>query len=168
MKIKYSIGPSTIGNLLVAESEKGLCAIQVRDSEAALERSLRERFADAVVVRDEKSLAPLRKIVLASIAGKSPPRGVGLDVRGTEFQRAVWAELRRIPSGATRSYADIAKAIGKPKATRAVANACGANRLPVVVPCHRVIAKDGSIGGYTGGLHIKRALLRAEGVELRG
>jgi len=83
---------------------------------------------------------------------------------GTPFQKSVWRALQRIPSGETRSYAQIATAIGKPKATRAVANACGANPLPVLIPCHRVIAKDGSIGGYTGGLHIKRALLRAEGV----
>ena len=165
MRIEFSIGPSPIGNLLVAKSEKGLCAVRVRDSEAGLERSLRERFGGADVVRDEKRLAPLRKQVLAAIAGK-PARGLSLDVRGTEFQRAVWRELSRIPAGATRSYADIAKAIGKPKATRAVANACGANNLPVVIPCHRVIAKDGSIGGYTGGLHIKRALLDAEGVQL--
>ncbi len=167
MKIKFSIGSSPIGKLLVAQSEKGLCAVQVRDSERALERSLRERFSDAAVVRDEKGVAPLRRLVLSAIAGKPASSSLSLDVRGTEFQRAVWRELRRIPSGATRSYADIAKAIGRPKATRAVANACGANNLPVVIPCHRVIAKDGTIGGYTGGLRIKRALLEAEGVELR-
>ncbi len=167
MTIRFSVGPSPIGKLLVAQSEKGLCAVQVRASEAELERSLRERFADASIVRDEKELAPLRRLVLNAISGKPAPRTLNLDMRGTEFQRAVWRELRRIPTGATRSYADIAKAIGKPKATRAVANACGANNLPVVIPCHRVIAKDGSIGGYTGGLAIKRALLDAEGVELR-
>ena len=167
MTIKFSVGTSPIGKLLVAQSEKGLCAVQVRDSVSALECSLRERFADAVVVRDEKALAPLRRSVLNAIAGKPVPSKLSLDVRGTEFQRSVWRELRRIPAGATRSYTDIAKAIGKPKATRAVANACGANNLPVLIPCHRVIAKDGSIGGYTGGLRIKRALLDAEGVEIR-
>jgi AraC family transcriptional regulator, regulatory protein of adaptative response / methylated-DNA-[protein]-cysteine methyltransferase len=166
MIIKFSIGPSPIGKLLVAQSGKGLCAVQVRESASALERSLRERFADASVVRDEKALAPLRRMVLDAIAGRAAPDNLSLDVRGTDFQRSVWRELRRIPAGVTRSYADIAKAIGKPKATRAVANACGANNLPVVIPCHRVIAKDGSIGGYTGGLRIKRALLDAEGVEL--
>lgn len=168
MTIKYSIGPSPVGKLLVAQSEKGLCAVQVRDSERELERALRERFADSVVVRDEKALAPLRRLVLNAIAGKPAKGTVSLDVRGTDFQRSVWRELRRIPAGATRSYADIASAIGKPNATRAVANACGANNLPIVIPCHRVIAKDGSIGGYTGGLRIKRALLDAEGVELGG
>ncbi len=166
MTIKYGIGPSPMGKLLVAKSEKGLCVVQVRGTAAELERSLRERYADAAVVRDDKALAPLRNLVLASIAGKPSPRKPDLDIQGTEFQRSVWKELRRIPLGATRSYADIAKAIGRPKATRAVANACGANPLPVLVPCHRVIAKDGSIGGYTGGLRIKRALLDAEGVEL--
>lgn len=166
MKIKYSIGRSGIGKLLVAQSEKGLCAVQVRDSEAALEQTLRERFADAVVVRDEKALAPLRKLVLAAISGKPAPKSLELDIRGTDFQRAVWSELRKIPAGMTRSYADVARAIGNPKATRAVAQACGANNLPVVIPCHRVIAKDGSIGGFTGGVHIKKALLDAEGVEL--
>jgi AraC family transcriptional regulator, regulatory protein of adaptative response / methylated-DNA-[protein]-cysteine methyltransferase len=166
MKIKYSIGPSRIGRLLVAESEKGLCAVRVRGTDAALEQSLREQFADAVIVRDERAVAPLRKMVLASIAGKSAPRNVELDIEGTEFQRAVWRELRRIPAGATRSYADVALAIGKPKATRAVANACGANPIPVLIPCHRVIGSDGGIGGYTGGVEIKRALLAAEGIDL--
>ncbi|MDQ6717228.1 MAG: methylated-DNA--[protein]-cysteine S-methyltransferase [Gemmatimonadota bacterium] len=166
MTIKYGIGPSSVGKLLVAKSEKGLCAVQVRGTEEEMERSLRERYADTIVLRDEKAVAPLRKLVLASIAGKPLPRKLDLDIQGTEFQRSVWSELRRIPSGATRSYADIAKAIGKPNATRAVANACGANPLPVLVPCHRVIAKDGTIGGYTGGLKIKRALLDAEGVRL--
>lgn len=166
MKIKFSIGPSRLGKLLVAESEKGLCAVQVRDSEEALERSLRERFADAVIVRDEKALAPLRKMVLASIAGRPSSRNVALDLQGTSFQQSVWKELLRIPAGVTRSYADVARAIGNPKATRAVAQACGANPLPVVVPCHRVISSDGTIGGYTGGVRIKKALLDAEGVEL--
>lgn len=166
MNIKYSVGPSPLGQILVAASEKGLCAVQVRESAAALERSLRERFADVTIVHDERALAPLRKTVLAAIAGKPFPRNLDLDLQGTDFQRAVWNELLRIPAGTTRSYADVARAIGKPKATRAVAQACGANPLPVLVPCHRVIAKDGSIGGYTGGLRIKRALLGAEGVEL--
>lgn len=167
MKIKYGVGPSPIGKLLVAQSDKGLCAVRVRASEAELERGLREQFADADVVRDDNAVAPLRKKVLDAIAGKSSGRSPTLDIQGTEFQRKVWSELRKIPAGATRSYADVAKAIGKPKATRAVANACGKNPIPVLVPCHRVIAKDGSIGGYTGGLRVKRALLDAEGVQIR-
>jgi AraC family transcriptional regulator of adaptative response/methylated-DNA-[protein]-cysteine methyltransferase len=168
MKIKYSIGPSPLGKLLVAESEKGLCAVRVRDSEATAEESLREQFADAVIVHDEKAVAPLRKMVLAAIAGKPASRDLELDLQGTDFQRKVWKELRRIPAGMTRSYADVARAIGNPKATRAVAQACGANPIPVVVPCHRVIASDGGIGGYSGGgVRVKKALLDAEGVELR-
>lgn len=166
MKIKYGIGPSRVGKLLIAKSEKGLCAIRVRNSESELELTLRENFAGAVFERDDKAVAPLRKMVLDAIAGKRAGDSPDLDLQGTDFQRLVWNELRRIPPGATRSYADVAKAIGKPKATRAVANACGANPLPVLVPCHRVIAKDGTIGGYTGGLRIKRALLDAEGVKI--
>lgn len=165
IEIKYSISPSPLGKLLVAKSGDGLCAVQVRNSAAMLESSLRERFSGATIARDEKALAPFRKLVLARIEGKSARRAVKLDVRGTEFQRLVWDELLRIPAGATRSYAEIARAIGNPKATRAVAQACGANPLPILVPCHRVIAKDGTIGGYTGGLRIKRALLRAEKVS---
>jgi AraC family transcriptional regulator of adaptative response/methylated-DNA-[protein]-cysteine methyltransferase len=167
MRIEYSVGPSPIGKLLVAKSERGLCAVQVRPSETELEESLHNRFADATIVRDEKALAPLRKMVLAAIAGRPAPRSLELDLHGTDFQQSVWRELRRIPAGTTRSYADVAKAIGNPKATRAVANACGANPLPVVVPCHRVIASDGGIGGYSGGgVRVKKALLDAEGVEL--
>lgn len=166
MKVQYDICSSALGKLLVAKSEKGLCAVQMRGSEVELERSLRERFADAVIRRDEKALAPLRDVVLAAIAGQPSPPALDLDLQGTAFQRSVWEELLRIPFGATRSYADVARALGNPRATRAVAQACGANPLPVLVPCHRVIRNDGSIGGYTGGVHIKRALLEAEGVEL--
>lgn len=166
MTIKFSVGPSPLGKLLIAQSKKGLCAVRVRESEAELERSLRERFAGATIVRDDNALAPLREMVLAAIAGKAAPKSLDLDFHGTGFQRAVWTELLRIPSGATRSYTQIARAIGKPRATRAVARACGANLIPILVPCHRVIAKDGSIGGYTGGLQIKRALLDAEGIQL--
>jgi len=164
MKITYSIGSSPIGKVLVARSKKGLCRVQIRESSAALERSLRAQFPDAEIVRDDRAVEPLRNAILRLIAGKRAAPTVALDLSGTPFQKSVWTALRRIPSGSTRSYGDVARAIGKPKATRAVAQACGANPIPVLIPCHRVIAKDGSIGGYTGGLHIKRALLGAEGL----
>jgi AraC family transcriptional regulator of adaptative response/methylated-DNA-[protein]-cysteine methyltransferase len=166
MKIKYTITPSPIGKILIAQSEKGLCAIQIRSSEAELVRTLRSRFSAAAIVRDDQALAPLRSAVLKMVAGRQPRGKVAVDLSGTPFQRSVWNELRRIPAGQTRSYGEVARAIGKPKAFRAVAQACGANPLPVLIPCHRVIAADGGIGGYTGGLHIKKALLGAEGVEL--
>ncbi len=167
MKITYSIGSSPIGKLLVARSEKGLCRVQIRESSAALQRSLRAQFPDAEIVRDDRGVAPLKDAILRLIAGKRGAPKVALDLTGTPFQKSVWTALRRIPSGSTRSYGDIARAIGKPKAFRAVAQACGANPIPVVIPCHRVISSDGGIGGYTGGLAIKRVLLNAEGVELR-
>ena len=165
MEIKFTIGSSPLGKLLVATSEKGLCTVSLRDSAAELERALRARFPGGRLTRDDKALAPLRSLVLRNIEGK-PARRVPLDLHGTEFQRSVWGVLLRIPLGSTRSYGDVARAIGKPKAARAVAQACGANPVPVIVPCHRVIQSDGRIGGYTGGLQIKRALLGAEGVEL--
>jgi AraC family transcriptional regulator, regulatory protein of adaptative response / methylated-DNA-[protein]-cysteine methyltransferase len=166
MKIKYTITPSPIGKILIAQSGEGLCAIQIRSSEAELVRTLRSRFSAAAIVRDDQALAPLRSAVLKMVAGRQPRGKVAVDLSGTPFQRSVWNELRRIPAGQTRSYGEVARAIGKPTAFRAVAQACGANPLPVLIPCHRVIAADGGIGGYTGGLHIKKALLGAEGVEL--
>jgi len=167
MEIKFTIGSSPLGKLLVATSEKGLCMIILRDSAAALERALRARFPGARITRDDKALAPLRSLILRQMDGKPAARRVPLDLHGTDFQQSVWKELLRIPAGSTRSYGDIARAIGKSKATRAVAQACGANPVPVIVPCHRVIQSDGGIGGYTGGgVQIKKALLGAEGVEL--
>jgi AraC family transcriptional regulator of adaptative response/methylated-DNA-[protein]-cysteine methyltransferase len=166
MKIKYTITPSPIGKVLIAQSEKGLCTVQIRSSQAELERTVRSRFSGAEIVRDDKALAPLRSMILQMVAGKRPRGKVPLDLSGTAFQKSVWKELQRIPAGATRSYGEVARAIGKPKAFRAVAQACGANPVPVLIPCHRVIAGDGGLGGFTGGLHIKRALLGAEGVEL--
>jgi AraC family transcriptional regulator of adaptative response/methylated-DNA-[protein]-cysteine methyltransferase len=166
MKIKYTITPSPIGKVLIAQSEKGLCTVQIRGSQAELERTVRSRFSGAEVSRDDKALASLRSEILRMIAGKQPRGRVPLDLSGTAFQKSVWRELQRIPAGATRSYGEVARAIGRPKAFRAVAQACGANPVPVLVPCHRVIAGDGGLGGFTGGLHIKKALLGAEGVEL--
>jgi AraC family transcriptional regulator, regulatory protein of adaptative response / methylated-DNA-[protein]-cysteine methyltransferase len=166
MEIKFTVGSSPLGKLLVATSEKGLCRVSLRASAAELVRALCARYPGARITRDDRALAPLRSVILRQIAGRPAGHRVPLDLRGTDFQQSVWKELLRIPSGSTRSYGDVARAIGKPKATRAVAQACGANPVPVIVPCHRVIQSDGRIGGYTGGLQIKRALLGAEGVEL--
>lgn len=166
MTIKYTITPSPIGKLLIAQSDKGLCTIQIRDKESELERAVKSRFRGSDVARDDKALAPLRSRILQMVAGRQPRGKVALDLSGTAFQKSVWRELQKIPAGSTRSYGEVARAIGKPKAFRAVAQACGANPLPVLIPCHRVIAGDGGLGGYTGGLRIKKALLGAEGVEL--
>jgi AraC family transcriptional regulator, regulatory protein of adaptative response / methylated-DNA-[protein]-cysteine methyltransferase len=121
------------------------------------------RFPRAEIERDDIALSGAIDAVAARIAGRPTGGSLALDLQGTEFQREVWNELLAIPAGETKSYLDIAQAINRPKATRAVAQACGANPVAVVVPCHRVIMSDGSIGGYSGLPGVKRALLEAEG-----
>ena len=117
-----------------------------------------------MVKRDDRGMSSIRRTVERRIAGKDLDQKVPLDLHGTPFQLEVWMEMLRIPAGHTVSYADVARNIGRPKAFRAVAQACGANPVPVVVPCHRVVASNG-LGGYTGGIDRKIALLAAEGVS---
>jgi len=166
MTIEYSVCASALGKLLVARSSKGLCSVRIRGSEAELKRLLESDFPEARLVRADRELAPMRSLILAAIGGRQPAKPVPFDLRGTDFQRSVWRELLKIPSGSTRSYGDIARAVGNRRATRAVAQACGANPIPVLVPCHRVIQSDGGLGGYTGGVRIKKALLKSEGITL--
>ncbi len=165
MEIKFTIGDSALGKVLVAATDKGICSVSLRESEIALEEALRAQFPKAEVKRDDQSLKPALETVLARIAGRNLDRSLPLDLQGTDFQREVWNQLLAIPPGSTRSYLDVAQAIKRPKATRAVAQACGANPVAVVVPCHRVVMSDGSLGGYSGLPGIKKALLAAEGVE---
>ena len=159
--IRYAIVDSPLGKLLVAATPKGICRLTFDEDETALHR----RFPNAQLSRDEASLAPWIAGALAAIERPHTAPELPIDVRGTAFQEAVWRELRRIPLGETRSYADIATAVGQPKATRAVGTANGANPVAVLVPCHRVIRSDGSLGGYAGGLDRKRHLLAAEGIS---
>ena len=168
VEIKFTIGESSLGKVMVAATDKGVCSVSLRESESALEESLRAQFAKADIQRDDKALKPALETVLARIAGRNLDRPLPLDLQGTDFQREVWNELLAIPPGSTRSYLDVAQAIKRPKATRAVAQACGANPVAVVVPCHRVVMSDGSIGGYSGLPGVKKALLAAEGIELAG
>jgi AraC family transcriptional regulator of adaptative response/methylated-DNA-[protein]-cysteine methyltransferase len=125
---------------------------------------LRARFPKAEIVRDDAALKRALDTVRERIAGRKLDDALSLDLQGTEFQREVWDQLLAIPAGKTRTYLDVAQAINRPKATRAVAQACGANPVAVVVPCHRVVMSDGSIGGYSGLPGVKKALLEAEGV----
>lgn len=166
MKIRYSITLSAVGKLLVAASEKGVCAVSMGDSHADLERSLHDRFPSVEVTKDAAGMAQITALVKDMIVGKPVAAELKFDLQGTDFQKKVWKELLRIPAGKTRSYAEIAARIGHPNAYRAVANACGANPVAIAVPCHRVIASGGKIGGYGGGLHRKRKLLANEGVAL--
>jgi AraC family transcriptional regulator of adaptative response/methylated-DNA-[protein]-cysteine methyltransferase len=165
LEIKFTTGDSPLGNVLVAATDKGVCTVSLRESEAGAEESLRARFPRAEISRDDVSLKPALVTVQARINGRKLDTQVPLDLQGTDFQREVWNELLAIPAGSTRSYLDVAQAIKRPKATRAVAQACGANPVAVVVPCHRVVMSDGSIGGYSGLPGVKKALLAAEGVE---
>jgi len=161
-KIVFSIGVSAVGRVLVARSERSVCAILLGDDDSALIGELQQRFANSELTRDDAGL----QRVLAQVAGfVDLPRGdldLPLDAHGSDFQQRVWQALRSIPVGATASYTDIAQRIGSPHAVRAVAAACAANPLAVVIPCHRVIKRDGSLSGFRWGVERKRALLARE------
>ena len=163
LEIQFTTGESPLGSVLVATTAKGVCAVSLRESEAGAEEYLRARFPKAEIRRDDAPLKRALDTVRERIAGRNFDDVLPLDLQGTDFQREVWNQLLAIPAGSTRSYLDVAQAINRPKATRAVAQACGANPVAVVVPCHRVVMSDGSIGGYSGLPGVKKALLTAEG-----
>lgn len=163
MEIRFSTASSPLGSVVVATTDKGVCAVSLRESEEGAEESLRARFPKSEIKRDDAGLQRALDVVRERIAGRKLDDVLPLDLQGTDFQREVWNELLAIPAGSTRSYLDVAQAINRPKATRAVAQACGANPVAVVVPCHRVVMSDGSIGGYSGLPGVKKALLTAEG-----
>jgi len=155
-------GAAGSGRLLVAATARGLCAVRLGDSAATLAAGLEREFHAATLTRSDRGLAPLVARLLAFLDGLHPTLEVALDLRATPFQRRVWEALRAIPSGETASYAEIAERIGSPHAMRAVASACGANKLAVAIPCHRVIAADGGLAGYRWGVERKRRLLERE------
>ena len=157
--IRWTHFDSPLGQMLIAATGKGICRLTFDDSEA----SLRRLFPNATIMQDDGSLKELVDGALAAIERPLAAHSLPIDVAGTAFQEAVWRELRRIPAGETRSYADIAAAIGHPKAVRAVGSANGDNHVCVLIPCHRVIRSDGSLGGYGGGIERKKKLLAAEG-----
>ena len=159
--IRYVVADSPLGPILVAATGKGICRLTFGEDEGALRR----RFPNADIAKDDGTIAPWVATALAQITAPSDHQ-LPLDVRGTAFQEKVWAELRKIPLGQTRSYADIAAAVGQPGAVRAVGTANGSNPVSVLVPCHRVIRSDGTLGGYGGGLPNKVKLLAAEGITL--
>jgi AraC family transcriptional regulator of adaptative response/methylated-DNA-[protein]-cysteine methyltransferase len=164
MEITYTTADCPLGRVLVAASPKGLCMVSIGKSDSALEDRLMSAFPTATVKRNDRAMAAMRRGVVRRISGKDLDEKMPLDLIGTPFQVAVWKEMLRIPAGRVASYADVARNIGRPKAFRAVAQACGANPVPVVVPCHRVVASGGKLGGYTGGIDKKLFLLSAEGV----
>lgn len=159
--VHWAILATSLGPMLVAATEKGVCCLAFGEGEA----ELRARFPRAELVAAGEDFRDLFAQVVAAVEQPGPgSAAIPLDVKGTAFQQRVWAELRRIPHGETRSYGELAAALGNPKANRAVGGANGANNVAVLIPCHRVIAADGSLGGYAYGLAIKAELLRREGV----
>ena len=161
--ITFTVTDSPLGALLVAVTDRGLCKVDLADDAIAAEWALSNEFHQAVICRDDEALAPIVTEVLGRIDGHKPDRALPLDVRGTAFQRRVWEELQRIPLGETRTYGEIAAAIDAPGASRAVGSACGANPVPVVIPCHRVLPASGGVGNYGLGPHRKQQLLEHEG-----
>ncbi|MDA8480924.1 bifunctional DNA-binding transcriptional regulator/O6-methylguanine-DNA methyltransferase Ada [Citrobacter sp. Awk 4] len=160
--VRYAMADCALGRCLVAESERGICAILLGDDDAGLIAGLHEMFPAA---RDEPADADFQQRVqqvITSINARNTPLTLPLDIQGTAFQQQVWQALRTIPCGETVSYQQLANAIGKPKAVRAVASACGANKLAIVIPCHRVVRGDGSLSGYRWGVARKAQLLKRE------
>ena len=162
-RIAYSIVDSPLGRLLVAATDKGICFVSLGEDDAALEEILRQEFPKAhSLQRDDRAIAPSLEAILAFLEGQTPDVALPLDIQATAFQRRVWQELRAIPVGETRSYAEIAKALGQPTAQRAVGQACANNPVALVVPCHRALRADGGLGGYRWGPARKERLLDRE------
>ena len=162
MAISFTIVPCALGRLLVAATERGISAVSLGESDAALEAALGAEYAAAEIRRDDAALGPSVAAILAHLDGTAPDLALPLDLQATAFQWRVWRELQKIPYGSTASYAAIARRIGKPRAVRAVANACADNRAALVIPCHRVVRQDGAPGGYRWGAERKAKLLEAE------
>jgi AraC family transcriptional regulator of adaptative response/methylated-DNA-[protein]-cysteine methyltransferase len=156
--IRWAVVETSLAPMLVAASEKGVCRLSFNRGREELERL----FPNAELVEGGEEFAALLAEVVAAVERPGTGQGIPLDVRGTAFQERVWAELRKIPPGETRSYAEIAAAAGNPKAVRAAGSANGANNVAVLIPCHRVVRSDGSVGGYAYGPEIKQELLRRE------
>jgi AraC family transcriptional regulator of adaptative response/methylated-DNA-[protein]-cysteine methyltransferase len=160
MHIRFTTVPTSLGELLVGITERGVCAVYLSDDADELERTLREEFANATIERADLSEIVAR--VISQLEDHTPTIDLPVDVQATAFQLRVWDALRKIPYGETRTYAEVAAAIGEPKAVRAVASACARNQVAVVIPCHRVVRGDGTSGGYRWGSERKRKLLALE------
>ncbi|MGD1216108.1 MAG: bifunctional DNA-binding transcriptional regulator/O6-methylguanine-DNA methyltransferase Ada [Terriglobales bacterium] len=160
--VRYTLASSPLGRMLIAATDKGICAINFADSDQQLVQGLIREFPFAVRRRDDAAMFQWRENLSRLIQGQETNPSLPLDIRATAFQRRVWECLQRIPRGETRSYSAVAKKIGMPKATRAVARACASNPVAVAIPCHRVIREDGELGGYRWGIERKEQLLAME------
>lgn len=160
--IRFAVGQCSLGAILVAQSDRGICAISLGDDPGALVREVQDRFPLARLTGDDPDFAALVAKVVGFVEAPRIGLDLPLDIRGTAFQIRVWQALRDIPAGRTASYAEVASRIGAPRAVRAVAGACAANRIAVAIPCHRVVRTDGDLSGYRWGVPRKHALLQAE------
>ncbi|MFN2530323.1 MAG: bifunctional DNA-binding transcriptional regulator/O6-methylguanine-DNA methyltransferase Ada [Pyrinomonadaceae bacterium] len=160
--INYTITDSPLGRLLVAVTERGVCAVKMGDTDIELEHELRLEFPAAKISRSDAKLGDTVKKVFTHLQNTEPHTELALDIRATAFQRQVWQELQTIPYGQTVSYGKVAKALGNPAAVRAVGRACATNPVALVIPCHRVVREDETLGGYRWGLDRKRKLLERE------
>ena len=167
MAIRYGIAATPLGRLLVGATERGVCAVALGDDDARLLAGLRAEYPLARVERGKADLDRWLGALVESLDGEADLASIPIDVQGTAFQQRVWDALRAIPRGETRSYADVARAVGRPRATRAVAGACAANHVALLVPCHRVVRTGGDVGGYRWGARRKEALLAREASRKR-
>jgi AraC family transcriptional regulator of adaptative response/methylated-DNA-[protein]-cysteine methyltransferase len=162
-EVAYAIVGSPLGRLLVAGTARGVCAVKLGDRDDQLETELRREYPAALVGRDRSAMSTWVSAILAHLQGRQPHLDLPLDVRATAFQWKVWRYLQTIPYGETRAYSEVARGIGESTATRAVARACATNPVCLVIPCHRVVQKDGGLAGYRWGVERKRKLLKREG-----
>ncbi len=160
--LTYTIGNTNLGLALVAMDLNGIVAVLLGDDAESLCRDLAARFPDAKLTRDDEANRATLAAVIRAVEQPDRAAAIPLAPRGTEFQRQVWDALREIPPGTTISYTELARRVGSPRAFRAVAHACGANPIAVLVPCHRVVRSDGALAGYRWGLDRKRRLLSLE------
>jgi AraC family transcriptional regulator of adaptative response/methylated-DNA-[protein]-cysteine methyltransferase len=162
MKIRYTTAKSSLGEVLVAATERGVSAVYLGDAAPKLIGELHQEYPRAEIVAEKGAFTQWVEEIVARTEGDAPRRELPLDLQATAFQRRVWQELQQIPRGTTRTYTQIARAVGKPRAVRAVARACATNPVSIVVPCHRVVRADGNLAGYRWGLSRKETLLERE------
>ena len=166
--VRYTCADSPLGRILIAATDKGICSIQFADSDEELEQGLKQEFPFAVRRRDDAGMSDLAQRVMQHVGGLEVAHSLPLDIQATAFQRRVWTYLQSIGFGETRSYSEVARAIRKPSAVRAVARACAANPIAVAIPCHRVLCSNGDLGGYRWGIPRKKALIEMEAEKSGG
>lgn len=162
LAIRFAVAECSLGSILIAQTDLGICAISLGDDPTELVENLQDQFPEATLIGADSDFEKTIATVIGFVERPEIGLDLPLDIRGTAFQRRVWEALRKIPAGKTATYSEIANRIGAPKSVRAVANACGKNRIAVAIPCHRVVRTDGSLSGYRWGVERKRNLLERE------